>query len=122
MFQLTAEEFALLRSQSVTSKVRRGGRRHPPYAFTEHGAVMLASVLNTETAVQASIAVVRAFVRLREMLAAHKDLAARLDALERKMAEHDDRFREVFIALRALMAPPETKRRPIGFVKPRDRT
>jgi len=83
-----------------------------PYAFTEHGAVMLASVLNSSIAVQASIQVVRAFVRLRGILATHKELARKLEELERK---YDSQFKVVFEAIRQLMTPPEPKRRPIGF-------
>ncbi len=86
-----------------------------PYAFTEHGAVMAANVLNSPTAVQASIQVVRAFVRLRQILASHQELARKLEALEKK---YDKRFQAVFDAIRALMTPPEPKRRPIGFVAP----
>jgi hypothetical protein len=83
-----------------------------PYAFTEHGALMLASVLNSATAVAASIQIVRAFIRLREAIGAHRDLARKLDVLERK---YDGQFQAVFEALRQLMAPPTEKRRKIGF-------
>jgi hypothetical protein len=83
-----------------------------PYAFTEHGAIMLASVLNTPIAVQASVQVVRAFVRLREMLGTHKDLARKLEEIEKK---YDARFKVVFDAIRALMMPPDKQRRSIGF-------
>jgi len=89
-----------------------------PYAFTEHGALMAASVLNTARAVEVSLYVVRAFVQLREGLAAHKDLARRLDALE---AKYDRQFKVVFDAIRELMTPPEPKRRPIGFVTPAEK-
>ncbi len=112
MFQLTREEWDALRSQSATSKSGRGGRRYPPRAFTEHGTVMAANILNSATAVQASIQVVRAFVRLREILASHEDLARKLNALERK---YDDQFKVVFDAIRQLMTPPKGERRPIGF-------
>jgi hypothetical protein len=98
------EELAVLRSQSATSKSGRGGRRYPPYAFTEHGAIMAANVLSSEQAVEASVRVVRAFVRLRQMLASHVDLARKLDEMEEK---YDFQFEEVFDALRTLMAPPE---------------
>jgi phage regulator Rha-like protein len=111
MFQLNREEFHILRSQSVTSS-HWGGRRYRPYAFTEHGAVMLASVLNSRVAVQASIQVVRAFIRLREILATHKELARKLAELEQK---YDKRFKVVFDAIRYLMTPPEKKRKQIGF-------
>lgn len=115
MFQLTPEETKSLRSQIVTSKKGRGGRRYPPRVFTEHGAVMLASVLNSPVAVQASIQVVRAFIRLRGILAAHKELAHKLEELEKK---YDKQFKAVFDAIRQLMEPPEPKRKRIGF-KPR---
>ncbi len=111
MFRLTVEEFAALRSQFATS--RWGGRRYPPNAFTEHGAVMLASVLNSPIAVEASIQVVRAFVRLRELLTSHKELARKLADLERK---YDQQFQVVFDAIRKLMEPPpEKEKRRIGF-------
>jgi len=111
MFQLTQEEYEILRSQIATSR-SWGGRRYPPNAFTEHGAVMLASVLNSDIAVQASIGVVRAFIRLREMLASNKELSRRLDELE---AKYDAQFKEVFKAIRELMEPPEKEQRRIGF-------
>jgi hypothetical protein len=112
MFELSSEETATLRSQNATSKRGRGGRRYAPYAFTEHGAIMLASVLSTRVAVQASVHVVRAFVRLREILATHRDLARKLEELEGK---YDAQFKVVFDAIRQLMAPPEKARRSIGF-------
>ncbi len=114
MFQLDEKEYKeCLTSQFVISKTGRGGRRRLPYAFTEHGALMLASVLNSQRAIEASIFVVRAFVRLRQLLAGHADLARKLDALEKK---YDAQFRVVFDAIRQLMEPPpEAKRKPIGF-------
>lgn len=113
LFQLTGEEVDALRSQIATSKPGRGGRRHQPYAFTEHGAVMLASVLNSPAAVHASIQVVRAFVRLREIVGIHKELADKVDALE---AKYDSQFRVVFEAIRELMRPPpKTLGSRIGF-------
>ena len=112
MFQLTKDEFAILRSQFATSS-EWGGRRYPPYAFTEHGILMLSSVLRSRRAVDVNIEIMRTFVRLREMLSSHKDLARRLDNLEKK---YDDQFRVVFDAVRQLMAPPTRKpRRQIGF-------
>jgi len=113
MFQLTQEEFALLRSQIVTSS-DWGGRRYPPYAFTEQGVAMLSSVLRSPRAIKVNIEIMRAFIRLRKMLASHAELAQKLDALERK---YDAQFRVVFDAIRQLMAPPEPKRRTIGFRK-----
>ncbi|HIJ74116.1 MAG TPA: ORF6N domain-containing protein [Candidatus Hydrogenedentes bacterium] len=115
MFQLTKREAESLKSQIATSKPGRGGRRTLPYAFTEHGAIMAATVLNSPRAVEMSVSVVRAFVRLREMAMTRKDLARRLAALERKMLEHDKQFAMVFEAIRGLMAEPKPKRKRIGF-------
>jgi phage regulator Rha-like protein len=113
MFQLTKEEFDSLRCQIGTSKTAgRGGRRYPPYAFTEQGVAMLSGVLRSKRAVQVNIAIMRAFVRLREILATHKDLARKLEAMERK---YDEQFRGVFEAIRQLMEPPEPKTGRIGF-------
>jgi ORF6N domain len=115
-FQLTAEELVRLRSQFATSKTGRGGRRYLPWAFTEHGAIMLASVLNSDIAVQASVRVVRAFIRLREMVAANAQLAAKLEELERRLDSHDEAIVDLFAALKHLLEPPEPpKRREIGF-------
>jgi hypothetical protein len=114
-FQLTAEEFTKLRSQIATSGFH-GGRRYRPWVFTEHGALMLASVLNSEIAVQASVRVVRAFVRLREMVAANAQLAVKLEELERRFDSHDDAIANLFATLKQLLEPPEApKRREIGF-------
>ena len=113
MFRLTADEFESLRSQNVTSK--RGGRRYLPLAFTEHGAIMVASVLNSDRAVEMSVYVVRAFVQLRAVLLDHKALADKLTALERRVSHHDNSLAEVIDAIRALMAQPKPANRPIGF-------
>jgi phage regulator Rha-like protein len=115
MFQLSSDEFANLRYQFGTSS-SWGGRRYPPFAFTEHGVAMLSSVLRSPRAIQVNIEIVRAFVRLRQILASHVDLARKLAALEKR---YDAQFRAVFDAIRQLMAPPErgTKRR-IGFRSP----
>jgi len=118
MFQLTDEEWGALRSQFVTSK-GRGGRRYAPYAFTEHGALMLSSVLGSSTAADVGIMVVRTFVQLREMLSTHKELAAKLDALERKVGSHDQAIAGLIDAIRQLMAPPIQSKRPIGFIQPK---
>jgi len=112
MFQLSDEEFARLRSQVGISNPRRGGRRYRPYAFTEQGVAMLSSVLRSERAVQVNIEIMRAFVRLRQLLASHEDLARRLDELEQK---YDEQFKVVFEAIRQLMAPPTRSQRQIGF-------
>ncbi|MDO8649394.1 MAG: ORF6N domain-containing protein [Candidatus Peregrinibacteria bacterium] len=113
MFQLSKEEAEILRSQFVTSR-SWGGRRYPPYAFTEQGVAMLSSVLHSDRAVEVNIEIMRAFVRLREMLASHKDLARKLAELEEKYDEH---FRVVFDAIRQLMEPltSRKKKRRIGF-------
>ena len=115
MFQLTAEEATLLRSQSVTLKTGRGRhRKYQPYAFTEQGVAMLSSVLRSERAVLVNVEIMRAFVRLRRMLETHADLARKLAALERK---YDAQFKSVFDAIRELMTPPEPPRkRRIGFL------
>ena len=118
MFQLNAREHGSLRSQFATSKEQsgRGGRRYMPYVFTEHGAIMAASVLDSERAVQVSVFVVRAFVQLREMLSSNKELARKLNELERKLTTHDRAITELIEAIRQLMVPPEPKKkRPIGF-------
>ena len=113
MFQLNAEEADALRFQIGTSKTGRGGRRYLPHAFTEQGVAMLSSVLRSERAVQVNIAIMRAFVRLREILATHKDLARKLEEMEKK---YDSQFRVVFEAIRELMAPePIPPKRHIGF-------
>ena len=116
MFQLSDEEANVLRSQIVISKNRRGGRRYLPYVFTEQGVAMLSSVLNSERAVEINIEIMRAFVRLREMILSNKDLARKLDALERKFESHDVHIRSLFEAIRQLMAPPVPKKRRIGFL------
>src|SRR3989475_5132743 len=106
MFQLTFQELRGLRSQIAISKKGRGGRRYAPYAFTEHGAIMAANVLNSGRAVQASVQVVRAFVKLRQMLASNAELARKLDELEKK---YDRQFKIVFEAIRQLMTPAPHK-------------
>jgi hypothetical protein len=133
MFQLTAEESDSLRSQFATLKIGRGQhRKYLPYAFTEHGAIMAATVLSSPRAVEISLHVVRAFVRLREMALDHRDLAKRLDALEQKAElldmRHDsfsrntrNQLKQVFDALRELAAPAEPPKRPIGFVPPEEK-
>ena len=116
VFQLTAEENNSLRSHFVISNPSRGGRRYLPYAFTEHGAIMAASVLNSPRAVEMSVFVVRAFVRLRETLARHSVLAAKLAQLEQRLETHDKTISQIIKAIRTLMLPPEKPRRPIGFL------
>lgn len=123
MFQLTSEEFADLRCQIGISNLRsqngtssRGGRRYLPYVFTEHGAIMAASVLNSPRAVEISVHVVRAFVRLRELVSTHKELSHKLDELERKVSSHDQAIAGLINAIRQLMSPSDPKKkRAIGF-------
>jgi hypothetical protein len=113
MFQLTQAEMECLRSQTVTLKTGRGGRRTPPYAFTEQGVAMLSSVLKSSRAIQVNIEIMRAFVRLRQMVTSNADLARKLNALERK---YDGQFKIVFAAIRELTEPTAKKKsRPIGF-------
>jgi phage regulator Rha-like protein len=122
-FQLTREEWGFLRSQFATLEAGRGQhRKYRPYAFTEHGAIMAAMVLNSPRATEVSVYVVRAFVELRDTLIAHKELAKRLDELEsrleRKLSGHDQAIAGILDAIRQLMVPPEpTKKRRIGFVQ-----
>lgn len=117
MFQLTEAEFAALRSQSATSNTSRGGRRYLPYAFTEHGAIMAATILNSPWATEVSVYVVRAFIRLREVLASQEALVQRLDRLEANLTEHDQAISDILKALRQLMMPPDPPKRQIGFVR-----
>jgi len=112
MFRLTGREARTLRSQIVTAKIRRGGRRTAPYAFTEQGVAMLSSVLRSRRAVYVNIAIMRAFVRLRQVLASHSHLAKKLDELEEK---YDTQFTVVFEAIRELMIPRSSAKRRIGF-------
>lgn len=120
MFQLTPEEHNRLRSQFVTLKMGRGThRKYLPQVFTEQGIAMLSSVLKSERAIEVNIEIMRAFVRLRRLLASNKALAKRMEALERKYAHHDHQFKVVFDAIRQLMEPPPVKSRLMGFVMPR---
>lgn len=121
VFPLTPREVANLRSQNVMSSSGHGGRRTLPYAFTEHGAIMAASVLNSERAVEMSIFVVRAFVRMRETLASNRQILSKLGDLERRVEGHDTDIQELVEAIRQLMEPlPATGRR-IGFELPEER-
>jgi phage regulator Rha-like protein len=115
MFQLTEDEYELLRSQNATSKSGSGGRRYLPFAFTEQGVAMLSTVLNSERAIQVNIVIMRAFVKLREILSTHRDLAQKLEELERKYETHDKQIKSIFEAIRQLMLPPEKPKRQIGF-------
>lgn len=120
MFQLSAAEWSALRSQLVTLKAGRGQhRKYLPYVFTEQGVAMLSSVLRSERAIAVNIQIMRAFVRMRELLASNRALARRLDELEarleKKLATHDQAIAAILSAIRQLMHPPAPKRRPIGF-------
>ena len=116
MFQLTTDEAANLRFQFGISSTSYGGRRYVPYAFTEQGVAMLSSVLRTRRAAQVNVAIMRAFVRLRQALALHKDLAIKLAELERRIEGHDAAIRSLFEAIRQLMAPPPAPPKPeMGF-------
>ena len=127
LFQVTKDEHEALTSQNAMSKKGRGGRRTLPFAFTEHGAVMAANILNSERAVQMSIFVVRAFIKMRQTLAANRALTGKLNELEKKLTGrldvHENAIVYVLGELKKLMeAPqlPEPKRRPIGFEKEQD--
>jgi len=114
MLVLTRQEVRFLRCQNGTSK-GRGGRRYRPYAFTEQGVAMLSTVLNSERAIQMSIAIMKVFVKLREIFSTHRELAHKLEELERKIEKHDMEIHTIFEAIRQLMAPPKQPRRRIGF-------
>ena len=111
-FQLTKPEFEHLKSQIAISSSKWGGRRHPPYAFTEQGVAMLSGVLHSKRAIEVNVAIMRTFVRLREMISSNKVLARRLTDLEKK---YDGQFQVVFEAIRELMAEPTPRSRRIGF-------
>ena len=118
MFQLTGIEQRNLRSQIATSSLEHGGRRHLPFAFTEHGAIMVATVLNSKRAIEMSVFVVRAFVRLREMLNTNQKVASKLTELESRLKGHDEDISNIIDAIRDLTAPQPRKRRRIGFQTP----
>jgi hypothetical protein len=119
MIQLRKDEVAALRSQIATSNVGRGGRRYAPYVFTEQGVAMLSSVLRSKTAIAANIEIMRAFVELRRAAGSFQELQKRLDQMEldigARLSEHDEQLRQIFEALRQLIAPPPSAKRPVGF-------
>ncbi len=136
MFQVTRQEVEILRLQIATSSSQRsqfatlkedslrlqiatlesyGGRRYLPYVFTEQGVAMLSGVLKSDRAIDVNVAIMRAFVRLRQILSANKELSAKLDQLERKTEKHNEEIQAIFLAIRQLMKPPEPTRRKIGF-------
>ena len=118
IFRLSSAEYKNLRLQFATSSSTYGGRRYLPYVFTEHGAIMAATVLNSERAVEMSIFVVRAFVRMREALSSNQKIVAKLGELERRLESHDSDIQQLIEAIRELMTPPEPNRRKIGFALP----
>jgi phage regulator Rha-like protein len=122
MFRLNTKEDQILRLQIATSKKGRGGRRYPPYAFTEHGAIMAATVLNSKRAIEMSVFVVRAFVRMREMLLKNRQLAAKINELDRRLETHDTAIQDLIEAIKELMTPGETSKRKIGFQLPPGKT
>ena len=113
MFQLTNQEFTILKLQIATS--RWGGRRTLPYVFTEHGAIMAASVLNSPKAVEMSVYVVRAFVKLHTLALQYKELTDKLIKIEERLGEHDTAIMEIVNAIRQLMEPPKPKKKEVGF-------
>lgn len=119
MIELTLEEYKSLISQNGTSKgdtTTRGGRRKPPFVFTEQGVAMLSSVLNSPRAIEVNIAIMRAFVRLREILASNRSIARKLESIEKKVARHDKQFDAIFDTIGKLMEPdPKSKKKPVGF-------
>lgn len=121
MFQLSPDEFRSLRAQQASAG-GRGGRRHPPHAFTEHGALMVAGVLNSQQAVEVGVFVVRAFVRMRRLLATRRELAQKLGELEQRIIRHDASIAALFDAVRKLMQLPDKPRRPIGFRPDHDKS
>ena len=114
MFQLTPEEYKSLRFQFGIFKKGRHAK-YLPYAFTEQGVAMLSSVLRSKRAIEVNIAIMRAFVKLRETLATHKELSRKLSDLEQKLGDHDEQIQAIFEAIRQLMLPPDTKKKKIGF-------
>jgi phage regulator Rha-like protein len=118
VLRLRGSEVAFLRSQNATSKQRHGGRRYLPFAFTEHGAIMAATVLNSAHATKMCILVVRAFVRMREALSANHEILSKLSEIEDRLERHDADIQQLVRAIRALMTPPDRSARRIGFALP----
>lgn len=115
MYQLTRQEFADLKFQIGTS--RWGGRRKIPNVFTEQGVAMLSSVLNNDRAIAVNIQIIRAFTKLREMIADHKEIRVKIDAMERKVGQHDQEIKTIFSAIKQLLTPPDKPKKKIGFKK-----
>ena len=117
-FQVSQQELRILRSQNVISSAGHGGTRYRPYVFTEHGAIMAATVLNSERAIEMSVFVVLAFVRMRRAIAANRQILAKLAEMERRLESHDEDIQDLMNAIRELMEPPQPNRRRIGFEVP----
>jgi len=120
VFSLTRPEYENLKSQNATSSTKHGGRRYLPHAFSEHGAIMAATVLNSKRAIEMSVFVVRAFVRMREAILDNQRIAAKLDELENRLDSHDGSIEELVEAIRELIAPLPANNRRIGFELPGD--
>lgn len=119
MFQLSQKEFDSLISQSVISKnTGRGGTRKLPYAFTEQGVAMLSSVLNSETAIQVNIQIIRVFIKMKQLLLDNKELYLKIEKIENKLTAHDEDIQNIFVILKKLLQPPPIKRKAIGFPYP----
>lgn len=119
-FQLSAQEIRILRSQNVISSERHGGTRYRPYVFTEHGAIMAATVLNSERAIEMSVFVVLGFVRMHRAIATNRQVLAKLAEVERRLESHDADIQDLMDAIRELINPPDPPRRRIGFETPSD--
>ncbi len=119
-FQLSPHELKILRSQNVISSEGHGGARYLPYVFTEHGTIMAATVLNSERAIEMSVFVVLAFVRMRRAIAGNRNVLTKLAELERRLEGHDAEIHTLMVAIRELMGPEEPNRRRIGFEAPED--
>ncbi len=119
MFQLSQKEFESLISQTVISKqVGRGGTRKLPYVFTEQGVAMLSSVLNSETAIQVNIQIIRVFIKMKQLLLDNKELYLKIERIENKLTAHDEDIQNIFVILKKLLQPPPIKRKAIGFPYP----
>lgn len=118
MFQLDKTETEALRSQIVTSKEGRGGRRYAPYVFTEQGVAMLSGVLRSDRAIAVNIEIMRVFVELRRVASSYAAIEKRLEEIERELGSHDEQLNQIFMALRQLISPPDEPKRPVGFRLP----
>jgi hypothetical protein len=115
MFQLSSREYEILKSQNATSSSKWGGRRNLPYAFNEHGVLMLSSVLNSDQAIAVNIHIIRVFTKMRELLSTHRDVLLKLDEIEKKVNGHDQEIQLIFKYLRELLNPKTESKRKIGF-------